>query len=278
MANTSSAIGRAGVRAGVGAAEGFVGAAVVEPIVLLAAEAEQADYGLYDSFMNLTFGTVLGGGLHSGLGAISDVIGRANPQTKEDLLRSAIGRAMEDKPVDVSYVAKLDDSFRAEWRASEIDKVIKGADDVDIRVKQEFNRIMDELRPELIAKTEELPSDVALKAVDDIERGVVPEPFIKEVARIAKSRMEDFESNAPDINAKSNEASDLSSMGADETISKAVEDTPELVEANTNDILTALDEREFDTSSIRSEIEEINNTIERDAKGLREGVMCALGK
>lgn len=56
-----------------GAAEGAVGAAVVEPIVYGSAQEVQADYGLVDSFLNITFGTILGGGLHVGAGALKDL-------------------------------------------------------------------------------------------------------------------------------------------------------------------------------------------------------------
>jgi hypothetical protein len=56
-----------------GAAEGAVGAAVVEPIVYGVSQKVQADYGLVDSFLNITFGTILGGGLHVGAGALKDL-------------------------------------------------------------------------------------------------------------------------------------------------------------------------------------------------------------
>lgn len=68
----SSVLARAGVRAGVGAVEGSVGQALVEPIVYGAHQAEQADYTLYDSLANIAFGGVFGGGLHSVGGAVID--------------------------------------------------------------------------------------------------------------------------------------------------------------------------------------------------------------
>ena len=49
-----------------GAVEGAVGATLVEPIVYGVAQSLQADYDMYDSFLNVTFGTVLGSGLHVG--------------------------------------------------------------------------------------------------------------------------------------------------------------------------------------------------------------------
>lgn len=55
-----------------GVKEGAVGATVVEPVVAWAANELQADYGLVDSFLNITFGSILGGGLHVGAGKLKD--------------------------------------------------------------------------------------------------------------------------------------------------------------------------------------------------------------
>lgn len=68
-----SVAARTAVRAQVGAVEGAVGAAIVEPLVLYASAQDQADYGAIDSLLNVAFGSVMGGGLHSAGGYISDV-------------------------------------------------------------------------------------------------------------------------------------------------------------------------------------------------------------
>ena len=69
----TSVAARAAVRAQVGAVEGAVGAALVEPLVLYASAQDQSDYGAVDSLLNVAFGSVMGGGLHSAGGYISDV-------------------------------------------------------------------------------------------------------------------------------------------------------------------------------------------------------------
>jgi hypothetical protein len=56
-----------------GAVEGAVGATLVEPIVYGVAQSLQSDYDMYDSFLNVTFGTVLGSGLHVGAGKLKDI-------------------------------------------------------------------------------------------------------------------------------------------------------------------------------------------------------------
>lgn len=78
---------RAAIRAGVGAAEGTVGAALVEPIVYGVAQSEQADYDFYDSFVNLAFGSVLGGATHVGGGIVGDSLStkQAVPQIAENV-------------------------------------------------------------------------------------------------------------------------------------------------------------------------------------------------
>jgi len=56
-----------------GAVEGAVGATLVEPIIYGVAQKVQADYDLVDSFMNIGFGSVIGGGLHVGAGKLKDI-------------------------------------------------------------------------------------------------------------------------------------------------------------------------------------------------------------
>lgn len=56
-----------------GAVEGAVGAALVEPVIYGVAQRIQADYDLVDSFMNIGFGSVIGGGLHVGAGKLKDM-------------------------------------------------------------------------------------------------------------------------------------------------------------------------------------------------------------
>ena len=56
-----------------GAVEGAVGATLVEPLIYGVAQKVQADYDLVDSFMNIGFGSVIGGGLHVGAGKLKDM-------------------------------------------------------------------------------------------------------------------------------------------------------------------------------------------------------------
>lgn len=109
--------GRAAVRFGVGALEGMAGAAALEPVVYAGATREQLDYTAADSFINVAFGGVFGGGLHTLGGAFHDwlhmpvgdatareAVTRAPDQVKMDLLQTALQQAERGEDVDVSGV------------------------------------------------------------------------------------------------------------------------------------------------------------------------------
>jgi len=110
----------------------------------MVAQKVQADYGLADSLLNITFGTILGGGLHVGAGKLKDLrtaskfkermkeagtpdeqlnlykeyypensrvmrdLEMTNPQTRKLLLEKSLNDLLLEKPVDVSPVVSAD--------------------------------------------------------------------------------------------------------------------------------------------------------------------------
>ena len=127
LTKATTRLGRAGVRARVGAIEGVVGAAIVEPLVYRAMTKEQADYDMYDSLLNIGLGAVVGGGLHSGFGAVSDAItkgtnprvalqtkqpqgpnaqmlSKASPETKRSMLSTAISQELRGVPTNIEPI------------------------------------------------------------------------------------------------------------------------------------------------------------------------------
>ncbi len=133
----ASPLGRAGVRAGVGAAEGAVGAAILEPFPLLAAQADQTEYDLSDSFANIAFGAALGGGLHAVGGAASDALRRrlsaetALPDRAPETA-TVDGVAAADSPISVPVT---------EPRARDIGKLFE--EDPDAGLRQSLQRGID---------------------------------------------------------------------------------------------------------------------------------------
>lgn len=90
-----------------GVKEGAVGAAVVEPLVALAANELQADYGLVDSFLNITFGSILGGGLHVGAGKLKDRAARKQFNMEVRQARKALGEdAGKYRDAEINLYAK----------------------------------------------------------------------------------------------------------------------------------------------------------------------------
>lgn len=74
LAKAGSATGRAGVRVGIGAAEGAAGVAAFEPFAYKMHQSLQDDYSALDSLINIGFGSALGGGLHVVGGATKDAM------------------------------------------------------------------------------------------------------------------------------------------------------------------------------------------------------------
>jgi hypothetical protein len=98
-----------GKRFMVGAMDGAIGAAILEPLVLSAAYAEQdKDYSLMDSFLNVAFGSALGGGLHVGFGKLSDRIDKIPPSTRDTAQIAATTQVLNDKNVRVDKL--IDDA------------------------------------------------------------------------------------------------------------------------------------------------------------------------
>lgn len=91
-----------------GGIEGAVGTALLEPLVLAGASAIEADFGITDAMLDIVFGTVLGGGLHVGVGRLADFLGRQRPEVRRAALRAAVAQAAEGRTIDVEAV------FRAE--------------------------------------------------------------------------------------------------------------------------------------------------------------------
>lgn len=99
----SSAFGRAGVRAGVGAAEGALGTAIIEPFMYGAHQALRDDYTAVDSLINIGVGSVFGGGLHVVGGAGVDAYKKW--RTSEGLDIPVLTETLTNAPQPIKTVA-----------------------------------------------------------------------------------------------------------------------------------------------------------------------------
>lgn len=120
LGKAASPLGRAGVRAAVGAAEGAAGAIAVEPLNYGLSKSLGDDYTFSNSLMNIAFGTGMGAGLHAGMGAISEAISKGrpwetagprgdiahsvskmSPELRRNAGMGAVAQMIEDRPVAV---------------------------------------------------------------------------------------------------------------------------------------------------------------------------------
>lgn len=337
LANASGAGGRAGVRAGVGAVEGVVGAAIVEPIVLGAAEAEQSEYGLYNSFLNLTFGAVLGGGLHTSVGAIGDVIGRSSASTRQDLLTAATAQALDGQPIDIGYIARADSSFSPDIpdiKVDIVDTILEGGyttvsyktsnGEMTANIAGESIIVSHSLikeagargKGEGVALYSALIRDAKKRGLNTIVSDTDVSPDAARVWASLERRGLDVERNhtarlvkedgrsywTVDDDQRSVFSADIEDLHLDgfpsspparptepqsidsivsvdgSTFRASSESETGAIDIETNDILTALDDVGEDTAVVRAEIDEINQTADREAAGLREALLCAIGR
>lgn len=150
LARAASPLGRAGVRAGVGALEGAVGAAIIEPLPLLAAAQDQTDYGLSDSLANIALGGLLGGGLHTVGGAISDALKRR--VVSELDTQPSVAAAIRPEPTarrQIDYGRLFDDDPDVALRQS----LARGLEADQANLYQAArSQAIEEIRPSLVSE------------------------------------------------------------------------------------------------------------------------------
>lgn len=88
-----------------GAEAGFVGSLGVEPLIYSAKTQEKADYDMYDSLLNVTFGTVAGGGLFTVGGKMYDGYRNLRSRSHQAALEQAIKQLAAGADVEVGHVA-----------------------------------------------------------------------------------------------------------------------------------------------------------------------------
>lgn len=154
LARSSGFLAKAGVRAGIGAVEGIAGAAILEPLNYGLSQKLGDDYTSYNSLMNISIGGALGAVLHSGVGAVSDVVkSKLKPTSKiahvakqfegmsvearEMHLKASIANIVEGKNVDVgliNHAYKMDTIKSLEDLNIKIQKAVSVGDEASVSV------------------------------------------------------------------------------------------------------------------------------------------------
>jgi hypothetical protein len=144
VASMAAKMGKSGSRAVKGAVDGAVGAAVLEPLIIGAAAAEQDEsYTLLDSFLNVAVGSALGSGLHVGFGKISDRINRTPPQTRARAEKTSIGQVLTDKHVQTDRIIDEAETTTVKPEAEQTDTITVYNSDGEPRIVEKV-RVDDE--------------------------------------------------------------------------------------------------------------------------------------
>lgn len=124
LASAGSMAGRIGVRAGVGAIEGAIGAGIVEPFIYGMRSQEQADYDAVDSLMNVAMGGVLGAGLHATVGSLGELYTRRTSVSPVDRTEPTLEEAaprQEPALAPVTSRSEVTAPMKLEGTAARID-------------------------------------------------------------------------------------------------------------------------------------------------------------
>ena len=235
-----------GSRLMTGAIDGAIGGAVVEPLVIGAAYAEQdREYGLIDSFLNVTVGAALGGAIFYGAGKISDRYAKLPQRTKDEAQHTSVGQVIKGENVSVKDIVEAGEA-RVAARAAEKAELEKPKSPYD-----DDYEIVDFLDPEKsrpLSNMSEEELDTTLQQIDaQIETASLSED------RLLIEKLE-TDKEAIVIQKRRNDG---------ETVERPAE--PD-VEAELN---------LGDTSRIESSIEEINKKteeLETEIKTIEDGV------
>lgn len=184
LAGAATPLGRAAVRGGVGALEGSVGAAILEPLPLLAAQADQTEYGLSDSLANIALGGLLGGGLHSVGGAVTDALRRRiateTPQVETSLNAGTAVRGA-DLPRDIDLGRLFDEDPDVALRAGMARQL--EADQAALYRSAE-QQALDEIRPALTGERIGNIADLKAERVGLVAQDMALDATYRDRARI----------------------------------------------------------------------------------------------
>lgn len=190
---------RAGVRLWVGAAEGLVGATLLEAPTLSLRRDLQDDYGLYDSLANIAFGTFASSGLRAVGGAARDQWRGLAAARQEDFLRSiepsewaAVRQARErsierDMATELEFGfergpglspdmvddfrgARLSQSFEAGFQASQEQAILARAERVrqtDVAIGRQRERMSDAEIERFVEAERKMRAEAAAPGADD---------------------------------------------------------------------------------------------------------------
>lgn len=273
LAGANNPWSKAAIRAGIGAIEGGAGALAVEPAIYQAKQREQADYDMTDSLWNVALGTIIGGGLHAGTGALADwkakkkntiepqgaiprMADSATPETREKMLRTAVQMEIQGFNTDVRAVASMDPAFN--YKLNPVSRAIESARHADSDLKIDVNGMFDDAKKaRFINYKSELEQEYQSKKTDLISRG--DRKKIRHELKTIEYETNKIESSFKEI-AKENQRVGLSRKQAESAAREVIKKRK--IELNQRkELLLSKIKKSEAVQNIRSDISRLNSGV-----------------
>lgn len=265
QARFAALVGRTGfktARLTRGMVEGAVGAALIEPIVYGVAQKVKADYDHMDSFLNITFGTIMGGGLHVGAGKLKDL----NTARKFKLRQKKIKQARKENKITVDEGADAELNLYREYYP-ENGRIMMALEKTDPKTRKLL--LEKSLNDFLLDKPNNISpivdADPNLRNVSDTS--ATPKIKVKSESKIDQVELNDVEKNVVKRN----------SVETDSEI-KSLETQLETLRTNQKDLKLKFNEDSFDVKRTKEALDETNNKSKDLDEIIKDAINCANGR
>ena len=245
-----------------GTVEGFAGAIVIEPLVYGLAQKVKADYDHMDSFLNITFGTIMGGGLHVGAGKLKDL----NTARKFKLRQKKIKQARKENKITVDEGADAELNLYREYYP-ENGRIMMALEKTDPKTRKLL--LEKSLNDFLLDKPNNISpivdADPNLRNVSNTS--ATPKIKIKSESKIDQVELNDVEKNVVKRN----------SVETDSEI-KSLETQLETLRTNQKDLKLKFDEDSFDVKRTKQDLDEANNKSKDLDEIIKDAINCVNGR
>ena len=245
-----------------GTVEGAVGATLIEPLVYGVAQKVKADYDHMDSFLNITFGTIMGGGLHVGAGKLKDL----NTARKFKLRQKKIKQARKENKITVDEGADAELNLYKEYYP-ENGRIMMELEKTDPTTR---NLLLEKsLNDFLLDKPNNISpivdADPNLRNVSDTS--ATPKIKVKSESKIDQVELNDVEKNVVKRN----------SVETDSEI-KSLETQLETLRTNQKDLELKFNEDSFDVKRTKQDLDEVNNKSKDLDEIIKDAINCVNGR
>ena len=265
QARFAALVGRTGfktARLARGTVEGAVGATLIEPIVYGIAQKVKADYDHMDSFLNITFGTIMGGGLHVGAGKLKDL----NTARKFKLRQKKIKQARKENKITVDEGADAELNLYREYYP-ENGRIMMELEKTDPKTRKLL--LEKSLNDFLLDKPNNISpivdADPNLRNVSDTS--ATPKIKVKSESKIDQVELNDVEKNVVKRN----------NVETDSEI-KSLETQLETLRTNQKDLKLKFDEDSFDVKRTKQDLDEANNKSKDLDEIIKDAINCVNGR